>query len=200
MALVTGVALAWAAWVRFGAMAEPESPTPGTFPPALRLLDAADGEPVVPLTRGKVVWLTFWSAASPTATADLARLERARSRLKGRRGFLPICAAVDADTAERLRAAATLAGEGLPVFAATPETRRAFGVGTPPLHILIGADGRIVAVARGWAEATLLRISRQAEAAVDDREPAGRARFAQLNAPRLRTAAARGTPAPGPTR
>ncbi len=183
MALVTGVALAWAAWLQFAPPTDPEPPSPGSFPPPLHLVDPADGEPVVPLTRGKVLWLSFWSAASPTASMDLSRLERARARLKGRRGFLAIRAAVDAETPDRLRLATTLAGEGLPVFATTPETRRAFGVGTPPLHILVGADGRVSAIARGWGDATLVRLSRQAEAAIDDLEPAGRARFAQRPSP-----------------
>lgn len=178
MALVMGVALAWAAWLRFGPPTPPEPPSPGTTPPPLRLLDPEDGEPVVLLGRGKVVWLTFWSAASPTSPTDLALLERSRSALKGRRAFLPVLAAVDADTPDRLRVARERSGAGLPVYLAPPEVSRAFGVGTPPLHVLIDADGRVSAVARGWGEATLERLARRALAAVDELEPSGRVRFA----------------------
>ena len=178
MALITSVALAWAAWLHFGPPPAPEPPSPGSFPPPLRLLDADDGEPVVLLGRGKVVWLTFWSAASPSAATDLAQLERSRSALKGRRAFLPVLAAVDADTPERLLVARERSEAGLPVYVAPPEVRRAFGVGSPPLHVLLDSDGRVSAVAAGWGDATLERLARRAQAALDELEPSGRVRFA----------------------
>src|SRR5947209_5634195 len=76
MAAVVVAALGGAAWLRFGPPAAPEPPAAGKAAPALRLLDAHTSEPLVLLgLRGKVVWVTFWSAAPPHGAADLAALE-----------------------------------------------------------------------------------------------------------------------------
>ena len=179
MALVTTAALGWAAWLRFGPPPPPEPPAPGAWPPPLRLLDPADGEPVVLMGRGKVVWVTFWSAASGSAAADLGRLDRAWAGLRGRRRFLPIAAAVDAEGPGRMAGVRAAAHAGRPVYLATPETRRAFGVAAPPLHLLIEESGRVAAVARGWEPATLDRLARQAGVALDVLEPGGDLRLAR---------------------
>ena len=178
MAAVTTAALVWAAWLRFGPPPPPEPPAPGAWPPPLHLLDPADGEPVLLMGRGKVVWVTFWSTASPSAAADLARLDRAWSGLKGRRRFLAVAAAVDADRPGRVAGVLAAARAGRPAYLATPGTRRAFGVGEPPLHVLIDESGRVAAVARGWRDATLDRLARQAGAALDVADPGGDARLA----------------------
>ena len=179
MALVTSLSLAWVAWLRLGPAPAPEHPSPGSFPPPLRLIDLDDGEPVVILNRGKVAWLTFLSAREPNAPADLARLEQARAALRARRQFLPVLAVLDADTPASRREALAMARAGTPMYEAPPAVGRAYGVGTPPLHLLIGADGRVSAVARGWADATLERLARHAKGALDELEPPGRAHFAR---------------------
>jgi len=204
LAVVTTAARGWAAWQRFGPPPPPEPPVPGAWPPPLRLLDPADGEPVLLMGRGKVVWVTFWSAASGSAAAELARLDRAWAGLRGRRRFLAVAAAVDADRPGRLAGVRAAARAGRPVYLATPGTRRAFGVAGAPLHLLIDESGRVAAVARGWGEATLDRLARQAGAALEGSEPAGDARLAGPIPPdrpsRIRgflVQSRRGGPAPG---
>ena len=69
MALVTSLALTSAVWQRFGPeIGSPpaaEPPAVGVESPALRLLDLEASKPVPPrlaVPRGRIVWVTFWSA------------------------------------------------------------------------------------------------------------------------------------------
>jgi hypothetical protein len=186
MAVVTGLALAWAAWLRFGPGPTPEPPTVGGAPPSsvLRLLDPNTSEPLrLPLTgpARRVVWVSFWSAAAPGSRADLTGLQAAWSRLKARPRFVMAAAAIEADRPAAVREAAAAAGATLPVYLAPPETRRAFGAGPEnlPLHLLIDETGRVGAVARGGDSPTLTRLADQAERWLDELEPLGRARFAR---------------------
>ena len=89
-------------------------------------------------------------------------------------------AAIEADHPERVRALAADLGLELPVYLASPATRRRFGIASadPPVHFLIGADGRLVAMARGEGRQTIERIAEQAKQELDRLEPAGETRFA----------------------
>jgi hypothetical protein len=128
--------------------------------------------------RGKVVWLTFWSARSPSAQADLRALDAIRTRLVSRPRFTLLAAAIDADRPAEVRAAVAAARVSLPVYLASPQTRRAYGVARTPLHLLLGPDGRVLAAAQGSQPATLARLQKRAEEALDRLEPPTRQRFA----------------------
>jgi hypothetical protein len=178
LAAVTVVALVWAGWLRFGPEAALEPPGVGTAAPHIRLLDTATSEPLVLLgLHGRVVWLAFWAAGGPAGESDRAALEHIWARLKDRRRFIMLAASVDSPP--RLSQAPTK--PRLPVYVATPETRRAFGADARhlPLHVLIDETGRVGAVAQGMRPETLVRLKQQAEAWLDALEPLGTTRFAE---------------------
>jgi hypothetical protein len=183
MALVTSLALAGAAWMRFGPAPASEPPGVGTLAPPLRLLDPATSEPLVLLgLRGKVIWLTFWSADSPSARADLVALDRVWNRLRARPKFAMAAVAIEAEHPDRVRAMLAEMKARLPVYLAPAETRRAFGAtgSHVPFHLLFDETGRVGAVARGGAPGVLDRLARQAEQWLDELEPLGPTRFALL--------------------
>jgi hypothetical protein len=186
MATVTVAALAWVVWLRLGPPKFGEPPAVGSVAPPLRLLDVETGEPLVLLgLRGKVVWVVFWSADSPSARGDLARLDRAYRRLRGFSRFMMMAAAVEATEPDRVDAVLAAAKGTPPVYLASPETRRAFGAGELPLHVLIDEEGLVAAVATGMSPDVLSRLGDQAERRLDDLEPLGRARFARADPPHL---------------
>ncbi|HEX8202362.1 MAG TPA: hypothetical protein VF590_17930 [Isosphaeraceae bacterium] len=179
MAVVTLGALAAAAWLRFGPAPAASTPAVGAVAPPLRLLDPDSGEPVVLLgLRGRVVWVTFWAARSPSGPAVLKALDGIWGRSRARSRFTMVAAAVDADDPAPVRAAVSEAGVDVPVFLASPETRRAFGAGDGVLHVVIDEVGRVTAIASGMAEETLSRLSDLVGRRLDDLEPFGGRRFA----------------------
>lgn len=183
MTLVTLVALSWAAWLRFGPAAHPEPPAVGKTVPSLHLLDPATSEPLVLLgLRGKVVWISFWSAAPPNGTTDLAALGMVWKRLKPHAKFAMAAAAEESDRPDLVRATVASAKADMPAYLAPPETLRAFGVraGRLPLHVLLDPSGRVVSIAQGRDPATLSRLVDQAEQVLDEIEPLGKSRFAGL--------------------
>ncbi len=100
-----------------------------------------------------------------------------------------ITAAVESD--DPAGVARVVADEGLklPAYLADPETRRRFHTegGDPPLHILIDADGRVLAMARGDGRPTIDRIAEAARRRLDELDPQGETRFVSTPpTPRLR--------------
>jgi hypothetical protein len=182
MAAVTVAAVAWAVWYRFGPPAAPEPPGVGKPVPALRLLDPETSEPLVLLgLRGKVVWITFWSAAAPDGPADLAALESVWRRFRPRTKFAMAAAAAESDRPALVRAAVAASKADLPAYLASPETLRAFGVrhGRLPLHVLLDPSGRVAAVAQGRDPSTLARLTERARRWLDEIEPMDTPRFAR---------------------
>jgi peroxiredoxin len=154
MVLVTLSALAGAAWMRFGRSGATESwsASVGAEAPPLRLLDLESSEPMVLVgLNSKVVWVVFWSARAPSGPSCLTELKAASKRLRSHRRFAMVTAAVESDDPAAVRAAMQSAGVNLPVYLAGPDTRRRFHAenADPPLHVLIDAGGRILAMARG---------------------------------------------------
>src|SRR4051812_39439822 len=97
IAIILG-ALGTTAWLRFGP--RPAGPTPavGSVAPPLRLLEPETGEPVVLVgLHGRIVWVTFWTARSPSGPAVLRALDGAWARFRARSKFTRIAAAVEAD-------------------------------------------------------------------------------------------------------
>jgi hypothetical protein len=183
MMLMTLVALTGAAWLRFGrpASAEVSSATVGAEAPPLRLIDPETSEPVVLVgLHDKLVWVVFWSAASPSGRACLAELEKASRRLRSHRRFAMIAAAIEIDDPAKAEAAAREADFKRPIYLAGPETRQRFHAqsAAPPLHVLIDAGGRVLAMARGDGEPTIGRIAEQARRRLDEIDPGGEMRFA----------------------
>jgi peroxiredoxin len=183
MVLVTATSLLGAAWLRTRRPSESEPPAVGGLAPPLRLLDLATSEPIVLVgLRGKVVWVVFWSAESPSGGSSLAAIEAAWSTLKTRGRFTMVAAAVEVDKPARVRAAVAENGITLPVYLASTETRRRYGAlhTDAPLNVLIDADGRIATMARGTSPQTIQRIAAQATRLLDELGPEDDTRFASV--------------------
>jgi hypothetical protein len=181
MLVVTVASLLGAAWLRTRRLPKNEPPAVGGLAPPLRLLDLATLEPVVLVgLRGKVVWVVFWSADSRSSGSSLAAIEAAWNTLKAHGRFAMVAAAVDAADPGRVRTATAESGVKLPVYLASTETSRRFGAlqADPPLNVLIDADGRIVAIARGTSPATIERVAGQARRLLDELGPLDETRFA----------------------
>jgi hypothetical protein len=181
MMLVTLAALAGIAWLRFGWSSSPGPATVGAEAPPLRLIDVQTSEPIVLFgLNEKVVWLVFWSAATPSGRACLPELEAASRPLRMHRRFAMVPAAVEADDPASVRAAIRAADFKLPAYLAGPETRQRFRVenADPPLHVLIDVGGSILAMARGDSPAAVRRIAEEARNRLDEVDPTGEERFA----------------------
>lgn len=181
LAAATVVFVGGAAWLRFRQPAIPEPPALGATLPPLGLRNLETSEPLLLVgLKGKVVWVVFWSAGSPSGKAVLPRLEDAWRRLRSNRRFTLVAAAVDSSDPDRVRAALAEAHASLPAYLATLETRRRFGAerGDPPLHLLVDADGRIAALVHGAGRDTVDRIRDQARGLLEDLDPLGPTRFA----------------------
>ena len=128
----------------------------------LRLLDLETSEPVVLVgLRGKVVWVVFWSADSPSATIEPGGDRTSMELAQGARAVCHGGGGHRDRHPDRVRAVAAESGVKLPVYLASAETRRRFGAveADPPLNVLIDADGRIAAIARGTSAQTIERIA-----------------------------------------
>jgi hypothetical protein len=183
LALGTLLLVGWTAWLRFGPASAPEPPAVGSVLPPLRLIDMETSEPLVLLgLKGKVVWIVFWSAGTPSGRASLPKLEAVWKRLKPYQRFTLVAASVDSEQAERVRAVIAQVHATLPVYLAGPETCRRFGAqkADPPLHVLIDAQGQIAALARGAGQETIDRLASQAQGWLDELDPLRNTRFARV--------------------
>ncbi len=180
MALVTLAASLGALWFYFGRHPGDAPLVVGSQAPLLQLTDLETSEPLLLAgMHGKVVWIVFWSAGSTTGPASLPVFERAWKGLKGHRRFGMAAAAVDSEPA-RVRAAVASSGVDIPVYLASPESRRRYRAekADPPLNVLLDAEGQVAAIARGTAPQTIDRIARQADRLLQELDPLGRVRFA----------------------
>jgi peroxiredoxin len=185
MVTVTLAAILGTAWLRDGRSNGARPAVVGDLAPALHLLDLETGEPLVLAgTRGKVVWVSFWSAGSPKCESSLKELDQASRPLRVHGRFASVLAAVDSDQPARVRAAVSASGVDLPVYLASAESRRLFGAldASSPVHVLIDADGRVIAIARGAGAQTFKRIADQAKRQLDELDPLGKTRFAGVHA------------------
>jgi len=175
-ALVTLVLVGWTAWLRFDPASRPEPPAVGLALPPLRLLDLETAEPLVLLgAKGKVTWIVFWSAGSPSGRASLSKLEGVWKRLKSHRRFTMVTAAINSDQPERVRAALAEIHATVPAYLAGPETLRRFGaeLADPPLHLLVDGEGRIAALVRGAGQDAINRLAAQVQSWLEEMDPLG---------------------------
>ncbi|MGC8643603.1 MAG: TlpA family protein disulfide reductase [Isosphaeraceae bacterium] len=183
LAVLTVIFLGWTAWLRFGPPSASEPPSIGSALPPLKLLDLETGELRILLgLKGKVVWVVFWSADSPSCQTVLPRLERAWKRLRPHRSFTLVTAAAESQEPDRVRTALAQSRASLPAYLATPETLRRFDAqhADPPLHYLIDADGRVAALARGDGQDTIDRLTAEAREWLEHLGPLESTRFASF--------------------
>jgi hypothetical protein len=186
MSVVTVAAIVGIAWLRYGpTSAFDRSPAVDlamdTQAPPLRLLDMKTSEPLVLFgLSDRVVWVIFWSAGAPSGRECLLDLEPAWKRLRAHRRFALVTAAVESGDPARVRGVVEATGVELPVYLASPEMQRQFRAqsGDPPLHVLIDAGGRVIAMARHSGRHTIDRIAEQVRRRLDELDPIGDTRFA----------------------
>ena len=178
LAAVTVVALGWAGWLRFGpeAALEPPGCRRSSAPhKAARYGDLrAAGPPRAPRPSGLALVLGGLAARRVSPTSQHLNAFGPGSRTVAGSPCLPRASIL------LLRLSQAPTKPRLPVYLATPETRRAFGADARhlPLHVLIDETGRVGAVAQGMRPETLARLKQQAEAWLDALEPLGTTRFA----------------------
>ena len=178
-ALVTLVLVGWTAWLRFDPASRPEPPAVGLALPPLRLLDLETAEPLVLLgAKGKVTWIVFRSAGSPSGRASLSKLEGVWKRLKSHRRFTMATAAINSDQPVGcVELAMTHRSASRCVFTTC------FGaeLADPPLHLLVDGEGRIAALVRGAGQDAINRLAAQVQRWLEEMEPPGNTRFARTN-------------------
>ncbi len=182
MVSVTALSLVGAAWLHVKQQQpDNQSLSVDSVAPPLRLLDLDTGEPIVLVgLRGKIVWVVFLSVGSPTGEKNLAAVAQAGNSFKVNPRFSMVVAAVDGQEPGRVRAAVAASGVTLPVYLASDETRRRFGLSSSdePLQVLINAEGRIASLARGTSPQTNERLASQARRLLDELPPHDDTRFA----------------------
>ena len=182
MSAITLAALIGTLWMRCGPPSRESAVVAvGRAAPPLRLLDLETSEPMVLVgLQGKVVWVVFWSAEAASGRSCLVELAAIAKRLKAHRRFALVTAAIEAGDPARVRTTIAGISVDLPVYLAEAATRERFAVeeADPPLHVLIDADGRVLALARGAGRPTLERMAAQAGRRLDELDPMGQTRFA----------------------
>ncbi len=184
LVLVTLALVGWTAWLRFGPASRPQPPAVGQALPPLRLVDLETAQPRVLFgAKGKVSWVVFWSAGSPSGRAGLVQVEGVWKRLKAHRRFTMLTAAVNSDQPDRVRAALSEIHAVVPAYLAGPETLRRFGaeLADPPLHLLVDGDGRIAALVRGAGQDTINRLAAQVQRWLEEIDPLGNTWFARTD-------------------
>ncbi len=184
LAAVTLVLVGGTAWLRFGPPSRPEPLAVGQSLPPLRLQDLETAEPRLVLgSKGKVTWIVFWSADSPSGSSALANFESAWKRLKLHGRLTMVSAAINSEQPERVRSTLAEVHATVPSYIAGRETLKRFGVGLadPPLHLLVDGEGKIAALVRGGSQEIINRLASQVLRWLEEIDPLGSTRFARIN-------------------
>ncbi len=184
----TVIFLLGSAWIRFGPKEKPPSLVVGDIAPLIRLNDLEGQEPIVMLgLRNRVLWLTFWSVKSPEDRRDFRQLERIWKRFEGDPGFALLVSAIATDDPRGVHSEVASKRLKFPVYLASPETCRDFGAEPEelPLHFIIDADGRILAISHGRRDGSLDQLEELVRSRLKMRNPAGGSRFAMTGPPGL---------------
>ena len=189
MLLLTVAAIVGVVWLRYGPSSSSDQVqlqgsgelAMNAEAPPLHLLDLKTSEPLVLMgMNDRVVWVVFWSAAAPSGGECLMDLERVWERLKAHRRFALLAAAVEVSNPASVRGVKEGNGIHLPVYLASPETQSRFHVkgGDPPLHVVIDAGGRVIAMARQNGQQTIDRLAEQVRRRLEELDPNGEMKFA----------------------
>jgi thiol-disulfide isomerase/thioredoxin len=139
----------------FGAAAARAAPGPGDVPPP-ELGRNMDGDKVlVTAYAGKAVVLTFWATWCPYCLKELPILENVQNKA-GKDSMQVI--AVNTEEREVFRRASRIMRKAMTlelVSDASAQAAEAYGVTGLPHMVIVGRDGRIVRVYKGYSEAQL---------------------------------------------
>ena len=114
--------------------------------------------------RGKVVLLEFWATWCPPCKASVPAMVALHNKY-GQKGFSVIGVSIDTDSdaLEKIRQFAASNNISYPVLLANNATPKAYDVVSIPTSFLIGKDGKIVDIFRGYSEEFDKNISAQVE-------------------------------------
>lgn len=115
---------------------------------------------------GRVVWLDFWASWCAPCRQSLPWMARMQQRF-GPRGLRVVTVALDADP-ESARRFARREAPGLTVgYDPSGAVARAYAIRAMPTSLLIGADGRVLAVHGGFRASEAAALERRIERALD---------------------------------
>ena len=114
--------------------------------------------------KGKVVLLEFWATWCTPCKASVPALV-ALNRKYEQKGFIVLGVSIDTDSdaSEKLRQFSASHNITYPVLLANEVTPKLYNVISIPTSFLIGKDGKIVDIYRGYSEAFTKKVSAQIE-------------------------------------
>lgn len=114
--------------------------------------------------KGKVVLLEFWATWCPPCKASVPALV-ALNKKYGQRGFIVVGLSVDTDSdvSEKVRQFSASHNITYPVLLADEATQKKYNITSIPTGILIGKDGYIIDIHKGYSDEFDNKISAQIE-------------------------------------
>lgn len=114
--------------------------------------------------RGKVVLLEFWATWCPPCKAALPALLALNKKYEPK-GFTVIGLSIDTDSdvSEKLRQFSALHTITYPILLADEETQKKYNIVSIPTSFLIGKDGKVIDIYRGYSEEFDNKVSAQIE-------------------------------------
>ena len=138
---------------------------PGDTPPAALGKTREGDEIVTTQFAGKVLVVTFWASWCPPCRAELGVLERVQ-QLAGKERLHVV--AVNIEDRDKFRAVSRALSALSLTLTNDPSKRasQAFGVNGIPHMVIVGKDGRVINVHRGYAESALNGLVAEINAAL----------------------------------
>jgi cytochrome c biogenesis protein CcmG/thiol:disulfide interchange protein DsbE len=114
--------------------------------------------------KGKVVLLEFWATWCPPCKASVPALIELKKKYE-QKGFIVIGVSIDSDSdsSEKVRQFSASYNINYPVLLADETTSKIYNVMSIPTGFLIGKDGKIADIYRGYSEDFDKRVSAQIE-------------------------------------
>lgn len=113
---------------------------------------------------GKVVLLEFWATWCPPCKASVPALIELNRKYE-QKGFIVVGVSIDTDSdaSEKVRQFSASHNISYPVLLANETTPKLYNVISIPTSFLIGKDGKIVDIYKGYSEAFTNKVSAQIE-------------------------------------
>jgi len=113
---------------------------------------------------GKVVLLEFWATWCPPCKASVPALVELKKKYE-QKGFVVLGLSIDTDSdaSEKLRQFSASYNINYPVLLADETTSKTYNIISVPTGFLIGKDGKIVDIYRGYSEEFDNKVSAQIE-------------------------------------
>ncbi len=114
--------------------------------------------------KGKVVLLEFWATWCPPCRASVPALVALKKKYE-QKGFILLGVSIDSDSdaSEKVKQFSVAYNINYPVLLANEATPNAYNVISIPTSFLIGKDGKIVDIYRGYSEEFDNNVSAQIE-------------------------------------